>query len=275
MRTLRYPVGDATLVRVPYADVLVDASVVGLTGAEVRGIDWATPTWAEHTQVRVAAAVWIIESEARRIVVDPAQAADGILRTGPDAAVHQEAVATALAGAGYARGSIDTVIASHIDGIGMIAWLDGSGWTPFFPAAAVLVSRREHDAIADGSAYRPEGSDALLALREQGVVTVVEDEHAVTRDVTVRWTGGHSPGHQIVHISSNGDEATMIGHLALSPLNCALPGTGGHLDRTTAIAALTDVRDAGHLLIGPLWPEPGAARWTGAQMQTASPDHAS
>ena len=99
--TVRYSIGDATLVRVPYADVLVDAEVVGLTPDAGRArSDWAAPTWAEGGQVRVGAAVWIIESDGRRIVVDPAQAADDILRDGPDAAFHQEAVAAALAAAG-------------------------------------------------------------------------------------------------------------------------------------------------------------------------------
>ena len=120
--TTRYSVGEATLVRVPYADVLVDADVVGLTRDQVLAAGWAAPTWAEGGQVRVGAAVWIIESEGRRIAVDPAQAADDILRTGPDAEFHQQAVADVLEAAGYPRESIDTVIATHIDGIGMIAW---------------------------------------------------------------------------------------------------------------------------------------------------------
>ena len=56
----------------------------------------------------------------------------------------------------------------------MIAWLDAhAGWRPFFPNAEVLVSRREYEAIADAGAYRPQGSDALLDLHTQGVVTAV------------------------------------------------------------------------------------------------------
>ena len=78
--------GDATLTRVPYIDVLVDAEVVGLTPEQVRASPWAQPTWSEGDQVRVGAAVWIIESDGLRIAVDPAQAADHLLRTAPDAA---------------------------------------------------------------------------------------------------------------------------------------------------------------------------------------------
>ncbi len=272
METTRHLIGDATLVRVPYADVLVDAAVVGLTADQVTAIDWASPTWAEHGQVRVGAAVWIIESCDRRIVVDPAQAADGILRTGPDAAVHQQGVATALTTAGYPRDSIDTVIASHIDGIGMIAWLTNDRWSPFFPNAEMLISRREYEAISEEGPYRPQGSDALLALHAQGTVTTVDDEHVVTSEVMTNWTGAHSPGHQIVNIASHGVEATMIGHLALTPLHCATGDCALHLDGPAAAAVLRDLRNREHLLVGPLWPTPGAARWTRDEMQAAPPD---
>jgi hypothetical protein len=270
MGAVRYSIGDATLVRVPYADVLVDAAVVGLTPEQVTAIGWASPTWAENGQVRVGAAVWVIESDRHRIVVDPTQAADAILREGPDAVSHQEAVASALAGAGFTRESIDTVIASHIDGIGMIAWRTDDGWAPFFPNADLLVSRRESEAIVEADPYQPSGAEAFLALHTQGAVNAVEDEHVVTADVTMQWTGAHSPGHSLVNIASNGDRATMIGHLALSPLHCELRGFGPHLDAGGADAALGALGD-GRLLIGPLWPAPGAVRWTGDGIRTALP----
>lgn len=269
MTAPRLQVGAATLVRVPYAEILVDAPVVSLTDAQVRAIPWAAPQWADDGQVRVAAAVWIIESCGRRIVVDPAQAADSIIREGPDAAVHQAAVADALAAAGFARESIDTVIATHIDGIGMIAWRDGDDWTPFFPNATVLLSRRELDAIADDGPYHPQGGDALLALNALGAVTPVDDELVVTDDVTLRRTGGHTAGHQVVDLASEGASASMIGHLALSPLHCAVTEHSGHEDPVVAWRALSARRDAGSVLVGPLWPAPGAARWDGVEMTPA------
>jgi len=269
--TTRYAVGDATLVRVPYVDVLVDPDVVGLTREQVEQHHWAVPTWAEDGQVRVAAAVWIIESEGRRIVVDPAQAADEILRTGPDAVAHQEAVAALLDAAGYPRESIDTVIATHIDGIGMIAWRDGDTWTPFFPNAELLVSEQESAAIVDDGPYVPSGSEAFTALHEQGAVTTVGDEHVVTAHVTTEWTGKHSPGHQLVHVTSGDAHATMIGHLALNPVHCLIDDCALHGDTPAAIAVLQTLAD-GRLLAGPLWPTPGAIRWSGDIVETAPAD---
>lgn len=267
----RYSVGDATLVRVPYVDILVDAEAVGLTPEVVAGQPWAAPTWAEGDQVRVAAAVWIIESDDRLIVVDPAQAADDILRTGPDAVVHQEAVAATLDGAGYPRESIDTVIATHIDGIGMIAWRDGDTWVPFFPNAELLISERESTAIIDVGPYEPSGAEAFVALCEQGAVTTVGDGHVVTSHVTTEWTGKHSPGHQLVHVTSGDSRATLIGHLALNPLHLLVDDCALHIDIPGAVGVLRTLSD-GRLLAGPLWPTPGAARWTDNGVVTAPPD---
>lgn len=263
---------SAALVRVPYVDVLVDAPVVGLDDHQVRAVEWAVPTWAENGQVRVGAAAWVIESGGRRIVVDPAQAADDILRTGPDAAAHQEGFAAALANAGFPRDSIDTVIASHIDGIGMIAWRDeDDGWSPFFPNADVLISRREYDAIVHDGDYRPQGSDALVALTGQGVVTTIDDHYSVTPEVTIRFTGGHSPGHQVVDVVSTDLDATLIGHLALSPLHCVIDDFAGHTDPVVAARVVRELRDSGRLLVGPLWPAPGAARWGAREMRAETP----
>jgi hypothetical protein len=271
---LRFPVGDAALVRVPYVDVLVDAEVVGLTPDLVAASAWAQPTWAEGDQVRVGAAVWIIQSDGRRIVVDPTQAADGILRTGSDAAVHQEAVAGALTAAGFPRESIDTVIASHIDGIGMIAWRDDERWTPFFPNAEVLLSERELAAIADDGPYEPQGGDALLELDRQGAVRAIGDEHAVTSEVSTTWVGEHSPGHLLVDVTSGDETATLIGHLALSPVHCVSGEPGPHLNPAGAARLLQRLGDGRRTLVGPLWPAPGAIRWSGSEVTTVEPDAA-
>ena len=266
MTTTHFSVGAVRLSRVAYAEVSIDPAKVGLSADQVTQISWASPVWADDARVRVAAAIWVIETNGRRIVVDPALTADEILRSGPEAEVHQQAVADILAAAGFPRDSVDLVIASHLDGIGMIAWLSEGRWSPFFPKATVLISRREYAAITSDGEYRASGSDALLALHDLGVVAEVDDVHVVTDEVTIRWTGGHSPGHQIVEISSQGEEAAIIGHLTLSPLHCVIDECALHVEPARAASTLRELRDRRQIMIGPLWPTPGAARWTGAEM---------
>lgn len=226
-------VGRVRLTRVSYAEVELPAETFGLTGE---------PQAA-------AAAAWIIESGDARIVVDPALAADDILRSESDAAAHQEAFAALMSKAGFPRESITHAVATHYDGIGMLAWRNDDGtWGPFFPNAPVLYSSRETAVEIDrylGTSVQRTG-----------------DHHAITGDVTLECTGVHTPGHQIVRIESEGERATIVGHLALVPLNLSVPGSNAQPEFET----IKSIRDEGALLIGPLWPAPGAGRWDGTKL---------
>jgi glyoxylase-like metal-dependent hydrolase (beta-lactamase superfamily II) len=255
-------IGSATLTRLGYADVTVPAEAVSVTAAHIRDTDWAEPLWAEGDMARAAAAAWLIESGDARIVVDPALAADDILRSGPDASAHQSAFAALFADAGVPLESITHTIATHIDGIGMFAWRD-DGWIPFFPNAPLMLSQRELDAFDNG--YHASGEEALAELRALGAVEAVEpDVLRVTNDVVIEYTGGHGPGHQIVRVESGSESAVILGHLATTPLALtAGVSPGAHIDSEKAWTILAALRDSGVILVGPLWPAPGAGRWDG------------
>jgi hypothetical protein len=271
MEPTRFAVGDVTLVRIPYVEIAVPAETVGLDPARVRAEAdaWADPTWTDGDQVRVAAAVWIIESDGTTIVVDPTSTADDILR-GDDAVAHQEAVAALLAEHGYPREAVDVTVASHVDGLGMLGWRTDDGWDRFFPNAPLLISERELAFVLDDSTFEPSGGAMLRALHERGAVVTVGDEHVITDDVSLRWTGAHGAGHQVVEVSSHGERATFVGHLALNPVHCRIRGGQLHEDVAAADAELRTLAD-GRLLFGPLWPTPGAVRWTGDAVTTAQP----
>lgn len=255
MSVVGVEVGAVRLTRVGYADVPLPPETFGLTAEDVASIDWAEPVWADGGQVRAAAAAWIIESADARIVIDPALAADDILRNEQDAGAHQEAFAAALADAGFGRETITHAVATHFDGIGMLAWRNDDGsWEPFFPNAPVLYSARE-PALAEVRRYLG------------AAVQLTEDRETITDDVTLEHTGAHGAGHQIVRIESEDERAVVVGHLAVVPLQLA---TGvrerQHDEPEAAWEALSALRDEGTLLIGPLWPTPGAGRWDGSRL---------
>jgi glyoxylase-like metal-dependent hydrolase (beta-lactamase superfamily II) len=266
MSTNSFRIGDVELTRVGYADVEVDPARVGLTPEQVVGVKWGEPLWAEGAQIRAGAAAWVIESGAARIVVDPAFAADDILRNDNDAAAHQEAFAALLESAGFPRESFTHAVATHYEGVGMLAWRNDDGsWERFFPNAPILISQRELDAI-DGGAFHME--PIMPRLRAQGALqAVIEDSTPLTGDVSIEHTGGHTPGHQILRVSSGGEQAVVVGHLAVSALHLA---TGEcppeHMDPGLANAELEKLLAEDAVLIGPLWPAPGAGRWDGERL---------
>jgi glyoxylase-like metal-dependent hydrolase (beta-lactamase superfamily II) len=268
VETARFEVGAVTLTRVPYFDVALEPAAVGLTPEAVASApEWCVPTWTTREgEVLVGQAIWVIESEGRVVVVDPCGASDAFLRSGPEAVTHQEAVLGAMAAAGFPPERVDTVVLSHLDGIGMTAVVDGDGrWTPAFPDARIVMTADELDFLA--------GRDdvaGIVELRElvgQGVVDAVGGDHRLTSAVVLRRSAGHSPGHVLIEVESRGERAVFIGHLAINPIHLTMvAGEGAHLDAATTQAVIDDLLDAaaedGALVIGPLWPFPGAAQIT-------------
>jgi hypothetical protein len=163
------------------------------------------------------------------------------------------------------------VVLSHLDGIGMAAIVTPEGgWAPAFPNARVVMTRAELEWLAGGSdfALNTRGHAALDALIEQGVVDAVDDGHRITGDVHLELTHAHSAGHAFVRIESAGEHATFLGHLALSPMNVVdgnPPTETDALHRLMADAAAHDT-----LVVGPLWPFPGAVHAAGATAVTAA-----
>ena len=105
--------------------------------------------------------------------------------------------------------TVDTVVLTHLH-------LDHAGWltrrtadgrlVPTFPNARHVVQRAEWEAahttneLTEGS-YRPEDFDLL---EQMGLLDLVEGDGPVAPSVTVALTAGHTPGHQIVKVESQG-----------------------------------------------------------------------
>ena len=262
----RFEIGATTLTRVPYFDVALDPAAANLGPEHVVALaEWGTPSWATaEGELLIGQAIWVIESEGHVIVVDPCGAADPFIRTGPEAVDHQLAVLSAMTAAGHPPESVDVVALSHLDGIGLTAVVDEDGhWSPAFPEARIVMTSAELEFLAGCDDVG--GLSILRELIEQGAVDGVRDGHALTDEVAMRITGGHSPGHALIEVDSRGERAVLLGHLAVSPLNTAVPAAPhAHVDAVVAQAALDQLiasaADDGALVIGPLWPYPGAGQ---------------
>ena len=263
----QYLIGDVVLTRVPYFDVTLPPESVALTPGQIGEIPWATPVWAESPEaIRVGQVFWVIEADGLTMVVDPCCASDDFLRTGPAALDHQDAAFAAFTAAGFDAAAVDIVIMSHLDGIGMNALVDSDGgWHPAFPNAPIILSDVEWDRVQTRTGIS--GAAALTALHAAGRVETVALPHVVTPSVTMVSTGGHTAGMATVVVESGGERALFQGHLAINPLHAAVKTEVVlHDDPALGAAALrawlADAASDAALLIGPLWPSPGAARVT-------------
>jgi len=272
----RITVEDLTLTRVLYTDALIDPGAAGLTAEQMTGVSWNDERWSANGELRVGAAAWVVSHGDRHMVIDPFGNADDIFHDAKYAGDHQRAIAAAFDGAGIPIDQVSAVVLSHIEGLGMsairastVSEADAAGrdrWVPFFPNATISVSdaSRANFDPSDGEHWTTDVWRQLFADDLVGTYSAGAD---LLPGMTAEFTGAHNPGH---HVFQFGDPsrptATYVGHLAVSPLHLS---TGvcnpQHPEPERAWELLHSFADDGRVLLGPLWPSPGAGRWTGAE----------
>ena len=222
---------------------------------------WAVPDLAPDTSAYfVAFSAFGIASGSRMIVVDPWLAND-FPRTQPDAAERAERLLGELADEGFDPEDVDTVINTHIDGVGWNTRPDGDGWEPSFPNARHLYHRAEHDAYVRGE---PQFADVDLSpLFDAELVDPVDPPFAVADGVSVVDTPGENFGHMAVQLDSGTELAMIPGHLFLTVFGVS-DSTPGDEEREDAVVSrarvLAELADRQGLLLSPLFGGAGGGR---------------
>lgn len=243
--SLQWTVGDVRITSVAELDdgvipgevVLPDANA-----AAIQDIAWLRPLFADDDgNVRLRIQALIVESEDRRIVVDTCLGNDKD-RSQPFFHQLQTPFLGDLAAAGFAPDTIDTVICTHlhVDHVGWNTILVDGRWVPTFPNARYILSRVdvEHWATSvnpDGDVY----GDSVAPVIDAGLADLVDAPFAITGDVSLIPSPGHSPGHVSVRITSGGEEAIITGDVMHHPSQCARPEWPSAFDVDTAHAEKT------------------------------------
>jgi glyoxylase-like metal-dependent hydrolase (beta-lactamase superfamily II) len=159
--------------------------------------------------------------------------------------------------------SVDTVVFTHLH-------FDHTGWTvsdgaAVFPNAQHLVPQGDWDFFrqADQAEGNPHVAAQIEPLEGLGKLELVSGEHAVTNEITIVPTPGHTPGHQSIVVVSGDERAFVMGDVTNHPAQveevewCA--GFDG--DPETAIASrramLDRVEAEGGLVTFGHFPVPG------------------
>ncbi|HEX2384233.1 MAG TPA: hypothetical protein VHI95_16430 [Acidimicrobiales bacterium] len=197
----------------------------------------------------------------RRIVIDPWLAFDP-KRSEADGPDRWKRISDALRAADLAPDAVDTVVYTHLDGVGWAVGPDGE--TPSFPNARHLVAGGELDAFDAG--LRTD-TDGLKVLREHGLVDPIELPHEVAAGVTIEPAPGHTPSNGLVRVLNDEDEAVFVGHTFLHPAQVhRYERAELEPDPDTAIETrvrlLDDAAERGSVLYGDLWDAPGCGKVT-------------
>jgi len=151
-------------------------------------------------------------------------------------------LAEALADAGSAPDQVDTVVITHVhdDHIGGV--VIGDPAVPAFPRARYLIQQADLDFQRELAAEHEEDRviwhQLLQPLLDAGVVDPVRGDHHLTDLLELRHAPGHTPGHQVVQIASNGRRMLLAADTFNHPAQLGRPtwpsGTDSHPHVATA-----------------------------------------
>ena len=173
-----------------------------------------------------------------------------------------------LAAAGVQPGDVDFVLCTHLHGdhCGWNTRRQDDRWVPTFPNARYLLVDREWEHWSNVAVDEPATArlieDSVQPVFDAELVELVPPDHAVSDEVRLVPSHGHSLGHVTVEVHSEGASAALIGDAMHTPLQCALPDLRPALDRDAEPArfgrraVLERYADTETLVLGAHFPMP-------------------
>lgn len=146
-----------------------------------------------------------------------------------------------MATAGVDPSEIEQVIITHVHD-------DHLGWTtveigedPLFPNARYVIHRADWELMsgATDEENREIFAATMAPLERQGLLQLSEDRLELTSELVLHHAPGHTPGHQVITIDSEGSRALVSGDLVNNPAQLLQPGLNGVTDGEPNLAAAT------------------------------------
>jgi glyoxylase-like metal-dependent hydrolase (beta-lactamase superfamily II) len=225
--------------------------------------------WSDYLNERgnldLNVGTFVIRSEGKTVLVDTG------LGDKPRENFPQGHLLENLRTAGIDEDEVDLVVTTHlhIDHVGWNTLADGKGgWKTTFTRARYIVVRDEWDFFTSNEQRRNQNYilDSVLPLEDSGQLELVDGSHAVTADLTLVPSPGHTPAHSCVAVVSGGEKAIIIGDLAHHPLQLTETEweTVFDIDKAMACKSREQIARRAHeenaLAIGGHFPWPGFGR---------------
>jgi len=248
----------------------------------IRELGWMIPQYATpEGKVHMTIRSLVIESEGRRILVDTCLGNDKE-RDVPTWNMRDGPFLDDLTKAGFGPDSIDTVLCTHlhVDHVGWNTRLVDGDWVPTFPAARYLFGADEwaHWSQEDSGLDQTIRNDSIQPVLDAGLVDLVAVDEALTSEVRLTPTPGHTPGHVSVEIESGGERGFITGDLCHMVCQASHPEWGSSFDHdpvraeVTRRAFLADHADTDITVFGTHW-EPCAGYVVGDGVSEGHPTY--
>lgn len=249
----KWQIGDVTITRIVEMEItgFTEFLLPDATPEAVLEIPWLQPHFAnDKGLLKISFHALVVETPDRRIIVDTCVGNDKERAMSSWTNLQTEFLKD-LAGEGYERNTIDTVLCTHlhIDHVGWNTMLVDGVWKPTFPNARYLFAQDEYDhtmAVDDKDVVQIM-SDSVTPVFEAGLVDLVETDHKISEHISFVPTLGHTPGHVSILIESKGERGLITGDFVHNPCQMARPHWGSTFDTGPQEAVETRKRVLGEL----------------------------
>ena len=161
---------------------------------------------------------FLVRSSGRTVLVDTGMGAKSARSPGGALLSNLEAL-------GVGAEDIDVVVNTHLH-VDHVGWnciaSDGGGYVPTFPNAEYWIARKEWEYWTDPVIVAEDGGYLLtdvVPLTESPQLRLVDGEAAITPELSLLPTPGHTPGHSSIAVASAGERAIILGDVAHHPLH--------------------------------------------------------
>jgi glyoxylase-like metal-dependent hydrolase (beta-lactamase superfamily II) len=194
-------------------------------------LDWMTPTYFDIAsgKLKLAFQSFILQTPRHNILIDTCVGEDKE-RAHPEFHMKKWPWMDNLLALGLTPADIDIVMCTHLhpDHVGWNTQLRDGRWVPTFPNAKYVFARDEYAHWEKESALGSERIgltfiDSVLPVVEAGQAVLVDHDHQIEDGIWLEPTPGHSPGHVIVNVESNGERGAFIGDLMHHPIQVPHP----------------------------------------------------
>ena len=179
---------------------------------EVASDDWAPyQDVLEDGQLQLYYGHFFLRSQGKVVMVD----------TGMGPGPHPERgnrtgdLVNQLKLAGVATDDVNVVVHTHLhaDHVGWNLKISGGMPAPYFRRARYLVPRLdwEHFTKPDVIDSAPQVKNSVVPLEKLRLMDLIDDGHNITDEVKTLATPGHTPGHMVIMVSSQGEKAMIVG----------------------------------------------------------------
>jgi glyoxylase-like metal-dependent hydrolase (beta-lactamase superfamily II) len=174
---------------------------------------------------------WIVIVDGRILVIDPCTGNDRQHMYPPFSMLSTPYIER-FAATGIKPEDVGYVFCTHLhhDHCGWSTQLRDGRFVPTFPKARYLYVRREYERW---DTRRPDHKPvdynvgvferSVLPIMEAGLADLVNDTHRLSSSVSIEPAYGHTLGHSILHLASQGKEAYFTGDVFHHPLQIVYP----------------------------------------------------